>query len=115
MARLYNLQFQLLMTSCPRLGQDRVNFHQKPGGDTAGQADPTWPNRAGYSIPCTIKMGSGWGELGGGKAVAAGERTVAAAGESGSVRSAVCVVYSPYLYSPYLYCCCYCSLCLLFC
>jgi len=38
-----------------------VNFHQKPGGDTAGRADPNWPNRAGYSIPCAAMLGSGGG------------------------------------------------------
>jgi len=30
---------------CPRFSQDRVNFHKKPGGDIAGMADPTWPNK----------------------------------------------------------------------
>jgi len=30
-----------------------------PGRGTAGQADPTWPNRAGYSIPCAVILGSG--------------------------------------------------------
>jgi len=62
---------------CPGFGQDRVNFHQEPGGDTAGRADPTWPNRAGYSIPCAVMSSFGWGELGGGKAVAAQERAAA--------------------------------------
>jgi len=32
-----------------------------PGGDTVGQADPTWPNRAEYSIPCAVMLGSGSG------------------------------------------------------
>ena len=60
---------------CPGFGQDRVNFHQESGGNTAGWADPTWPNRAGYSIPCAIMLGSSGGELGSGKAVVAWERT----------------------------------------
>jgi len=47
--------------TCPGFGQDRVKFHQKPERGTARQADPTWPNRAGYSIPCAIMLGSGWG------------------------------------------------------
>ena len=34
------------LTICPGFGQDRVNFHQNPGRDAVGQADPTWPNRA---------------------------------------------------------------------
>ena len=55
---------------CPGFGQDRVNFHKEPGRDTAGRADPTWPNRAWYSIPCAILLGSGGGEMRGGKAVA---------------------------------------------
>jgi len=46
---------------CPGFGQERVNFCQKPGGDTAGRADPTWPNRTGYSIPCAAMLGSGGG------------------------------------------------------
>jgi len=53
-------------------GQDRVNFHWTPGRDTAGRADPTWPNRAGYSIPCAIMLGSGGGELGGKNSLAVG-------------------------------------------
>jgi len=59
---------------CPGFGQDRVNFHRNPGRDTAGQADPTGPNRAGYSIPCAVMLGSGGGERGGGNSLAARER-----------------------------------------
>jgi len=95
---------------CAGFGQDRTNFHWNPGRDTAGRADPTWPNRAGYSIPCAVMLGSGWGELGSGNSLAAREHVAAAVGESCSLRCAVCAVYSPYLYR-----CCYCSLCLLFC
>jgi len=41
----------LSVTTWSGFGQDRVNFHQNPGRDTAGGgADPSWPNRAGYSI-----------------------------------------------------------------
>jgi len=46
---------------CPEFGQDRVNFHQKPGSDTARQADPNWPDRTRYSIPCAAMLGSRWG------------------------------------------------------
>jgi len=95
---------------CPGFGQDRVNFHRNPGRGTAGWADPTWPNRAGYSIPCAVMLGSGGGERHGGNSLAAWERGhLSGLGESGSLGCAVCVVYSPYLYH-----CCYCSLCLLF-
>jgi len=45
--------------------------------------DPTWPNRAGYSIPFAVMQGSGVGEWGGGNSLVAWERTVS--GESGSV------------------------------
>jgi len=53
---------------CPGFGQDRVNFHWNPGRGTSGQPDPTWPNRASYSIPCAVMLGSsgggeGWREL----------------------------------------------------
>jgi len=78
------------MPRCPGFVQDRINFHQNPGRDTAWQADPTWPNTTGYSIPCAVMPGSGWGELGGGKSLATWERAAARAGsESGSVGSAV--------------------------
>jgi len=48
---------------CPGFSQDRVSFHQNPGRGTTGWADPTptWPNRAGYSIPCAVMLGSGGG------------------------------------------------------
>jgi len=62
------------VSTCPAFSQDRVNFQPKPEGDTALRGDPTWPNRIGYSISCAIMLGSGWGELGGGKAVAVLER-----------------------------------------
>jgi len=53
---------------CPGFGQDRVNFHRNPGRGTAGAAGPTptWPNRARYSVPCAVTLGSGGG--GGGAA-----------------------------------------------
>jgi len=54
------------LANCPGFGQDRVNFHQNPGRGTAGRADPTWPNRAGYSIPCAAMLGSGGGTRGSG-------------------------------------------------
>jgi len=50
--------------NCPGFGQDRVNFHQYPGRDTALRADPTWPNRTGYSMPRAVMLGSGWGRAG---------------------------------------------------
>jgi len=74
-----------VLTQCPGFSQDRVNFHRNPGRGTAGRADPTWPNRARYSIPCAIMLGSGGGELGGGNSLTARERGAAAVVESGSV------------------------------
>jgi len=58
--KLNNLQ------KCPGFGQDRVNFHRNPGRGTARLADPTWPNRAGYSILCAVMLGSGGGSWGAG-------------------------------------------------
>ena len=90
-------------------GQDRVNFHQNPGRGTARWADPTptWPNRAWYSIPCAVTLGSGggaaWWELTRGSA-AHGASPVR---ENGSVGRVVHIVFSPYLYR-------YCSCSLLF-
>jgi len=53
--------------TCPGLGWDRVNPHKKPGGDTAGLADPTWRNQGGirYRVPlCSVLSGgAGWGEV----------------------------------------------------
>jgi len=53
------------MSLCPGFGQDRVNFHKTPGRGTAGGvgADPTWPNRAWYSIPRDVTLGTGGGAL----------------------------------------------------
>ena len=50
-----------LISFCPGFKRDRVNFHQNLGRGTAGWADPTWPNRAGYSVPCAFMLGSRWG------------------------------------------------------
>jgi len=83
-------------STCPGFGQDRVNFHWNPGRDTAGRADPTWPNRAGYSIPCAITLGSGGGERVGGNSLTARE-SAASVRESGSLGCVVRVVLSPYL------------------
>jgi len=38
-----------------------VTSHQKPGRDTAGQADPNWPRKTRYSISCGIMLSSDWG------------------------------------------------------
>jgi len=81
-------ELECLLQHCPGFGEDRLNFHQNPGGNRVRQADPTWPNRAGYSIPCAVMLGSGGGELGGGNSVAVGECVAAAGGESGSLCSA---------------------------
>jgi len=54
----------LSVVKCPGFGQDRVNLHWNPGRDTAGWADPTWPNRAGYSIPCAGHAGFWLGAAG---------------------------------------------------
>jgi len=59
---------------CPGFGHDRVNFHQNPGRGTAGRADPNWPNRTGYSIPCAIMLGSSVGAGGGEGSCGSGAR-----------------------------------------
>jgi len=85
----------LPQTNCPGFGQDRVNFHQNPGRGTAGWADPTptWPNRAGYSIPCAITLGSGGG--GGGNSLTAWERgRRSSPGEQLSGSCGSCCVFS---------------------
>jgi len=64
---------------CPGFGQDRVNFHQTPGRDTAGRADPTPPGQTEPGIPyhvpsCGVPVGGaaqrklthGWGACGAG-------------------------------------------------
>jgi len=43
------------------------------GAQPVGGPDPTWPNRAGYSIPCAVMLGSGGGEQSGGNSLAARE------------------------------------------
>jgi len=64
----------IFLGTCPEFGQDTVNFHRDPGRGTAGWADPTWPNRAEYSIPCALMLGSSGGELGGGNTLVVWER-----------------------------------------
>jgi len=79
---------------CPGFGQDRVNFHQNPGRDTARRADPTWPNRIGYTIPCAVMLCSSGGELGGGNSLSGGE-LAAAVVEGGSLGcTLLCCVFS---------------------
>jgi len=70
--------------ACAGFSQDRVNFHQNPGRGTAEWADPTptWPNRAGYSIPCAVMLGSGGGGWRGRNSLAAREGTAAVRSES---------------------------------
>jgi len=45
--------------------------------EETGMAEHAWPNRAGYSIPCAVMVGSGGGELSGRNSVAAHERAEA--------------------------------------
>ena len=51
------------MSGCPGFGQDSVNFPQNPGRGTARWSGPTptWPNRAGYSVPRAVMLGSSEG------------------------------------------------------
>ena len=75
-----------LLAGCPGFGQHRVNFHQNPGRGTAGWADPapTWPSRAGYSIPCAVTLGSGGrGGRHGGNSRGSGERALILSGREG--------------------------------
>jgi len=58
------LTYKLVIYLCPGFSQDRVKFHQNLGRETTRWADPTWPNRTGYSIPCPMMLGSGWGGAG---------------------------------------------------
>ena len=95
---------------CPGFGQDRANFHQKPGEDTSVWTDPNWPNKTGYSIPCAVMLGSGWGT---------GQRKInwgsgvrrAPDSESCSEHFAICFVYFSYQNNILSSYCCYCSLC----
>ena len=54
---------------CPGFGWDRVNFHKKPGRDTAGPADPNWPNKGVFATMCPHGVAQHWGGswLGGGE------------------------------------------------
>jgi len=86
-----------LLYTCPGFSQDRVNFHQKPGRGTAGWADPTptWPNRAGYSIPCAVMVDSSGGGGTAGTHSRLGNAGVGLVRESGSLGRAVrCCVFS---------------------
>jgi len=58
--------FFLIIITCV-LGSARTGLiftgiqEGNPGKDTAGWADATWPNRAVYSIPCAVMLGSSGG------------------------------------------------------
>jgi len=82
---------------CPGFGQDRVNFHRTPGRGTAGTADPTptWPNRAGYSIPCDVMLRSGGGGGAAGTPRGSGGLSGDSVRESGSVLR-VCFCIFPF-------------------
>jgi len=45
------------------LGSARTGliFQHMLGGDTARWADPNWPIKTGYLLPCAFMLGSGWG------------------------------------------------------
>jgi len=94
---------------CPGFVQDRVNFHQNPGRGTAGWADPTptWPNRAGYSIPCAVTLGSGGGGSAAGTLSRLGS-TQQRVGPRERFCSAGSVLRVCFVYSPFLYRCCSC-------
>jgi len=92
---IYSRIYSYFCLSWVRPGQG--SFHQDPGRGTAGRADPTWPNRTGYSIP---GAGFRWGGLGGGNSLAAWERAAAVRERAAlfcGLCSAVCAVYSPFL------------------
>jgi len=56
------------------------------GGDTAGLADPNWPNKTGYLIPCAIMLGDEWGSWPG-----EGNHCSGARWALGSERVALCI------------------------
>jgi len=83
------------MNWCPGFGQDRINFHQNPGRDIARRADPTWPNRAGYSIPCNRHAGFRWGGAGQRELTrSSGVRGSGGRGERLSVFCSLCRIFS---------------------
>jgi len=82
-----------VLQACPGFVQDRVNFHWTPGRGTAGRADPTWPNRAGYSTSYAVTLGSGGGEPGGGNSVTGRERAAAVVESSCVVRSVLFCIF----------------------
>ena len=84
-------------------------FTRSQEGTQLHWADPTWPNRTGYSIPCAVMLCSGWGGAGRREVSHGSEARVRGSGRWEWLCAFCCVVYSPYLY-----CCCYCSICLLF-
>jgi len=96
---------------CPGIGQDRVNFHQNPGRDTARWADPapTWPNRARYSIPCAVMLGSGGGGAAAGthsRLGSAGCRSCRGERLSGSCGSLLCFLLICIVVVTVLFVCC---------
>jgi len=75
---------KLFLSACSGFGWHRVNSHKNPGGDTAGPADPNWPNKQGIRHPVMSR----WEPL----------------LRCESLRALLCV-----LPCSDQYCCCYCS------
>jgi len=98
------------LTDCPGFGWDRVNFHKKPGGDTAGLADPNWPDK--WSIQYHVR--SCWVWNGGAGRAREVSHCWGVRWASGSERELPCIFPCFECFS-YQYYCCYCSLPLLFC
>jgi len=87
---------------------DSINFQKKPGGDNAGLTQTT--KQIGYSIPSDVMLTLEQGDLEGAEVSRGLGACWASDGESCSVHSTVC-----FMYSPSQYYCCYYSLPLLFC
>jgi len=65
-APVHHSYIQKVCLLCLGFSQNRVDFHKMPGGHTARQADPNWPNNAGHLIPWDIMLSSGWASWPGG-------------------------------------------------
>jgi len=102
------MNFFVNLTSCPRFSQNRVNFHQKLRGDTAGRLIQTVKTIRVFDTMC-CHAGFQVEEMAGGKLVVAWEH---AGGQTVTVAPHFDVYF---VYSSYQYYCCYCLLCLLFC
>jgi len=69
MRTVFTIHYRVGVLGLPKTGLIFTGLQE--GAQPGGGGDPTWPNRAQYSIPCDVTLGSGGGERRGGDSLVA--------------------------------------------